>query len=329
MKHVDVAIIGGSLAGAACVRELTRFGIDAVAFERDRFPREKVCGGFLSPGAIDLLDQLGTLEAVRAAGAMTVRSSRVRMGNFEACVPLPREGLGISRSTLDSLIANHPGVQHGSVRGVQRTGNTFRVQLEEGEISARVVVDAAGKLSRFTTRKTSPEFGVQFYESGSHGDILDFWFFENGYGGAVSVEGDRSNSCFLIYKDVLPGYLRSGFENSNGKKKILVTGPLSYKKLDSDFLSVGDAAGMVDPFCGEGMRHALETGMFAATVVAEGLRSGKSYDTMRASYGQESQRLWSRKRRLGRLFRAMLKHPRLSAAGFRLNPEYWLRKLWD
>ena len=69
MKHVDVAIIGGSLAGAACVRELTRFGIDAVAFERDRFPREKVCGGFLSPGAIDLLDQLGTLEAVRAAGA--------------------------------------------------------------------------------------------------------------------------------------------------------------------------------------------------------------------------------------------------------------------
>ena len=53
VKHVDVVIIGGSLAGAACVRELARRGIDAVAFERDRFPREKVCGGFLSPGAVD------------------------------------------------------------------------------------------------------------------------------------------------------------------------------------------------------------------------------------------------------------------------------------
>ena len=57
MKRVDVVVIGGSLAGAACVRELWRSGIDAVAFERDSFPREKVCGGFLSPGAVDLLQQ--------------------------------------------------------------------------------------------------------------------------------------------------------------------------------------------------------------------------------------------------------------------------------
>jgi len=58
MKTVDVAIIGGSLAGAACVRELARRGIDAVAFERERFPREKVCGGFVSPGAVELLEEL-------------------------------------------------------------------------------------------------------------------------------------------------------------------------------------------------------------------------------------------------------------------------------
>jgi len=65
VKHIDVVIIGGSLAGAACARELARQGIDAVAFDRDRFPRDKVCGGFLSPGAVDLLDELDVLEAVQ------------------------------------------------------------------------------------------------------------------------------------------------------------------------------------------------------------------------------------------------------------------------
>ena len=77
------------------------------------------------------------------------------------------------------------------------------------------------------------------------------------------------------------------------------------------------------------MRHALDTGMCAARVVAEGLRRQDSYDTIRMRYEQETLRRWSRKRRLGRFFRMMLQHPRLSAAGFRMNPEYWLRKLWD
>jgi flavin-dependent dehydrogenase len=86
---------------------------------------------------------------------------------------------------------------------------------------------------------------------------------------------------------------------------------------------------MVDPFCGEGMRHALDTGMCAARVVAEGLHRRDSYDTIRMYYEEETRRRWSRKRRLGRFFRMMLQHPRLSAAGFRMNPEYWLRKLWD
>ena len=420
MKHVDVAIIGGSLAGAACVRELLRMGIDAVAFERDRFPREKVCGGFLSPGAVDLVDQLGMLEGVRAAGAKPVRSTRIRMRGFETSVALPREGLGISRRTLDSLLADHPGVQQGAVRDVQRRGEAFRVQVDDGETSARIVIDAAGKLSRFTRRRTTGQFGVQFYESGSREDVLDFWFFENGYGGAVSVEGNRSNACFLIYKDALAGYLRdrddpdvsrypsSGHQNSSPaqevrgipssaeegwtrpqekyreasaegadgvvpvqrlpdrttpsaraevasqlfltahppllsrggedthrpyweihSRKVLVTGPLSYERLPSDFLSIGDAAGMVDPFCGEGMRHALDTGMCAARVVAEGLHRRDSYDTIRMRYEQETLRRWSRKRRLGRFFRTMLQYPRLSAAGFRMNPAYWLRKLWD
>ena len=126
---------------------------------------------------------------------------------------LPRPGLGISRRTLDRLMADHPGVQHGAVREVQQVGTGFTVKLEGETISAKVVVDAAGKLSRFTKRRAVPQFGVQFYEAGTRGDVLDFWFFEDGYGGAVTVEGGRSNACFLVNKDAV-GALYEGVNES-------------------------------------------------------------------------------------------------------------------
>ena len=321
MKRVDVLIIGASLAGAACVRELWRRGIEAVAFDRDPFPRERVCGGFLSPGAGDLLEELGTLETLRRAGATDIRSSRIRLQDLAICVDLPRPGLGVSRKTLDAAMANHPGVQQGAVHKVERAGDTFRVGLAEAEVSARVVIDAAGKLSRFTPRRAAPQFGVQFYEPDSCGGILDFWFFKDGYGGKVTVEGGLSNACFLIYKDALPRYLN--------KAGCRVTGPVAYVRGRSDFIAIGDAAGMIDPFCGEGMRHALDTGMRAARVVAEGVTRGLPYDSMRQRYEEETAVRWKGKRRLGAFLRVMLTHPRLASFGLRRNPEYWFRRLWD
>jgi flavin-dependent dehydrogenase len=321
MKRVDVAIIGASLAGAACVRELWGRGIDAVAFERDSFPREKVCGGFLSPGAVDLLGELDVLGAVREAGAVEVRSAHVRFADVVEHFELPRPGLGISRCALDAILANHEGVRRATVRGVRATGDGFHIQLEDQAILARVLVDAAGKLSRFTERSAVDQFGIQFYEAGSCGGVLDFWFFRDGYGGAVTVEGGRSNACFLIYKDALPRYLN--------KPGCRVTGPVAYNRRESEFMAIGDAAGMIDPFCGEGMRHALDTGRLAARAVAKGLASGASYEAIRASYERERAERWKGKRRLGGVVRRVLKYPRVAAAGFAWRPEWFLQRLWQ
>src|SRR5262249_34562563 len=108
------------------------------------------------------------------------------------------------------------------------------------------------------------EFGIQYTEAEPESSVLDFEFFEDGYGGSVSVEGGRRNRCFLIKKDALGRYL--------DRPDCLVTGPLAYDRIPGRFIGIGDALGMVDPFCGEGMRHAMETGVLAARVVAAGLR---------------------------------------------------------
>jgi flavin-dependent dehydrogenase len=311
----DVVIIGGSLAGAACARELVRLGIDAIALERDRFPRPKVCGGFVSPGAVDALESLGVLDEVRRSGAVPVASVRIRAGSTNVEIPFERTGLGISRAVLDDVLAgNAPVVQGNVVREVRRADGGFVVD----GVPCSVVIDAAGKLSRFTRREAVDEFGIQYTEEGGLGSVLDFEFFETGYGGGVSVEGGRSNFCFLVKKDGLKRQLES--------RDCLVTGPLAYDRLPGRFIAIGDAAGMVDPFCGEGMRHALETGMLAARVVAAGLRRHAGYEEMKWEYEARWERSWAVRRGL----MGWLRQSRgWFGPALRVAPGWLVNRIWD
>jgi flavin-dependent dehydrogenase len=321
MRKHDVVIIGGSLGGAACVRELVRRGVDAVAFERDHFPRPKVCGGFVSAGAVDCLEQLGVLDHVVRAGATRVHSARIRAGSAEVTIAFDRAGLGISRNVLDGVVARGAAVEEGRlVTSVSRTETGFQVSGPAIAVAARVVIDAAGKLGRFSHRMAVDEFGIQFLQDEAMPGVLDFWFFDDGYGGSVQVEGGRGNFCFLVKKDKLTRYL--------GRTGCLVTGPLAYERVAGDYISIGDAGGMVDPFCGEGMRHALDTGMLAARVVADGLRAGRGYDDLRQEYELEWRRRWLGKRRAGAVVRRLVKHPRLLAQALRHDPKRFLNWMW-
>ena len=318
MSKCDVVIMGGSLAGAACARELERQGIEAIAFERDYFPRRKVCGGFLSPGAVDCIKSLGLLDQVLRAGAVEVTSARVHIGNAQIDVPFERSGLGISRLTLDEILARSPRVHQGhAVRDVSRLNGGFVV---EG-IHCAAVVDASGKLGRFTKRQAEPEFGIQYVEPQSQGSVLAFSFFDDGYGGSVSVEGGRSNCCFLIKRDALEKY--------TGRPDCLVTGPLAYDRLPGEFIAIGDAAGMLDPACGDGMRHALETGILAARVIAAGVRRRANYDEMKSEYESEWQRRWWLKRAFGAGMRKLLARPALFSAAIQIAPARLVKRLWS
>ena len=321
MRKHDVAVVGGSLAGAACVRQLNRMGIDAIAFERDHFPRAKVCGGFVSPGGVDCLRQLGVIDAVRNAGAMEVASAKIRVDSLEVEIPFSRAGLGISRSALDEIVARGAAIDQGvTVTNVIRKGNGFVVLGAGVEVASRIVIDASGKLSRLTRRSSVGEFGIQFFEAGTQPGILDFWFFDDGYGGGVSVEEGRSNYCFLINKDRLGGYVK--------RPGCMVTGPLAYDRLPGEFIAIGDAAGMLDPFCGEGMRHALDSGMAAAHIVARGLGVRWDYERIRQEYEFEWNRRWSRKRTVGAVVRKMLKCRKAVARLLRMNPSWFLARMW-
>ena len=58
MKTVDVVIIGAGPAGSVCGYLLKKAGKDCLLIDHATFPRDKICGGGLTPKAWNLLDKI-------------------------------------------------------------------------------------------------------------------------------------------------------------------------------------------------------------------------------------------------------------------------------
>jgi len=104
--QIDVLVIGAGPAGSAAAAILAERGRRVRLLEKDRFPRPKVCGEFLSATARPSLERLGVLERVEAA-AETIRRGSVHLpGADPVAFELPRPALGLSRFLLDDLLAS-------------------------------------------------------------------------------------------------------------------------------------------------------------------------------------------------------------------------------
>jgi flavin-dependent dehydrogenase len=86
---------------------------------------------------------------------------------------------------------------------------------------------------------------------------------------------------------------------------------------------------MIDPFCGEGIHHALDSAITAGRVVAHGLRRKGTYAEMRQAYELEWSRRWSAKRLIAGLLRRAVQRPALVGRGIAWNPHWFLDRLWD
>jgi flavin-dependent dehydrogenase len=112
----DVIVVGAGPAGAATAILLAERGISVLVLDRAEFPRPKICGEYLSPEAGRLLDRLGVLKALEAAGATPLAGMRITapdgttvVGRYRAVGgwrPYREHALGVSRATLDATLAD-------------------------------------------------------------------------------------------------------------------------------------------------------------------------------------------------------------------------------
>jgi geranylgeranyl reductase family protein len=74
---VDVVVVGAGPAGSATAILLAERGLTVTLLDKAEFPRPKICGEYLSPEAARILDRLGVLKEVDAAGARPLRGMRL------------------------------------------------------------------------------------------------------------------------------------------------------------------------------------------------------------------------------------------------------------
>src|SRR6266436_4536505 len=108
MQTFDVAIVGGGPAGSSCAAFCALAGLRTLVIEREKFPREKVCGDCLNPSCWAVLEHLGVTQRVRDLPHSKLDSVEfIAIDGHKVIVDLPTGEdceLSIKRSLFDDLL---------------------------------------------------------------------------------------------------------------------------------------------------------------------------------------------------------------------------------
>jgi len=164
----DAAVVGAGPAGAMTAYELARSGCSVLLLERQAFPRWKVCGACLSPGAQELLRGSGLGDLPARLGGVPLDTLQLRGWSLHADLPL-QGSVALSRGALDTALVDAAQAR-GAVFLPQARTRLSRVSADAAhlqidlperslQLTARVVVAADGLRSGLMTQAglVSPE----------------------------------------------------------------------------------------------------------------------------------------------------------------------------
>jgi len=340
----DTIVVGAGPGGSAAALHLARQGLRVLLLDRQAFPRDKTCGDGLSPEALRILNRLGLADLAPQRGfridAMSVTSPNG--GRFEAEFdPNGQPGYVVPRIALDDGLRNGAIAAGAEFIGrVRVTG----IDEREGTVAAagpgtsyswrsQSVILAVGanmgllKLLGLLPTHPSLGYAARLYLDGLPSQPHQFQFrFDGiplpGYGWIFPTSSSSANvgvgvsraSGESIYELLVQFLTHPAIKDLVGSGRSQP--PTKAYPLRLDFhrsplrrgrlLLVGEAAGLVNPFSGEGIDYALESGVLAGECLEHSLK-----------LGDWSERTLSRyERRLRRRFQR----------SFQLT--YWLRRVY-
>ncbi|MBV8051675.1 MAG: NAD(P)/FAD-dependent oxidoreductase, partial [Acidobacteriaceae bacterium] len=284
----DLIVIGGGPAGTSAAITAARNGARVLLLERGRFPRHKVCGEFVSPESLLLLHKLlDHSDSSLLDGALRISQARFFIDRHVLDAPIEPPAASIPRLSLDDALwqsAERSGVeakQQVIVQSVTGAG-PFAITGSMDCVSARAVVNASGRWSNLTVSRSRGGNGegkwiglkAHFSEPAAPASV-DLYFFDGGYCGVQPINlhsdssPDRINVCAMVRADVA-STLQQVFERhpalrSRAAQWQALIDPISIAPLifgtprpvRDGLILVGDAAGFIDPFVGDGISLAL------------------------------------------------------------------------
>lgn len=219
--QADVLVVGAGPAGSIAALVLARAGVRVRLVDRARFPRAKLCGDTLNPGALARLDRLGIGDEIRrrslpVTGMIVTGPDDARIvGEYEAGL----RGAALTRSDLDAMLleaATHAGAQFDSgvvVRaplmsstGTRLVGVRVAAHAGEHQLRARLVIAADGRhsrlafdlgLARYAAHPRRWAFGAYYADVDGLTTCGEMHIRPDGYIGVAPVPGGLTNVCVV------------------------------------------------------------------------------------------------------------------------------------
>ncbi|MFA0749787.1 MAG: hypothetical protein SLRJCFUN_000190 [Candidatus Fervidibacter sp.] len=290
----DVLIVGAGPAGATAARWLAEKGVAVLLLERQRLPRYKPCGGALTRRTLKLLTPLDVTPVVETV----VRTLTVEAPNgdrFTITLPEPLIAT-IMRDRFDAFLTEAATAAGARLRegenvarcevndeGVAVTTNrrTYRARFLVGADGANSVV--AHQLGLRPHHRALSLVAELAPDAKTNWDDSIHLLFPSQLGGYAWCfpKGTHLSAGIYTLRPMLPdwqrwlmGYL-GRLRLSDGFQRHRLQGhpvPLAGKFAQfhrKTALVVGDAAGLADPFTGEGISWAIESAQMAVSVLWE------------------------------------------------------------
>jgi geranylgeranyl reductase family protein len=296
----DVVIVGGGPAGSSCGGFCAASGLRTMLVEREKFPREKVCGDCLNPQCWPIIRRLQLEDRVRALPhGVLDRVEFVSLRGRKLCVELPRGGnaeIAVKRSLFDGLLlerARELGAEvhdGATVTTLEKSGCGWKLMTREGdEIRATVLVAADGRnstvarLMNLLPRVAKERIALQAHIPlpRQFGNRIVLEWLPGGYSGQAPTNDHELNLCLVGrpgFVGTLQDWAKKQFGLSADQAWRSIT-PLTRTALSpahDNLLLVGDAARVVEPFTGEGIFYAMRSGEIAAAAAAKLIREKSS-----------------------------------------------------
>ena len=232
MENYDLIIVGGGPAGATAALYAQRQGLTTLLLDKERFPRDKICGDALSGKTVAILHELALFEEVcdlpgaaitrivfgsPDATAADIDLRRYDLRNRLTGRTLPMEGFVIRREVFDHFLfkkaraAAHRTIEGFAVRDLLREGEQvcgvrgrsedgaeleFRAPLVLGCDGFNSIVARKGGLYRHESRHWMVALRQYFEGVKGLSDQIELHFIDEvlpGYFWIFPIEGDRAN----------------------------------------------------------------------------------------------------------------------------------------
>ena len=297
MYSCDVLIAGGGPAGSSCAWGLRSSGLHVLILDKSVFPRDKVCGGWVTPLVLQELE-IDPASYTRGRTFQAITGFRVScMGEREVNVAYDRiVSYGIRRCEFDEYLLRRSGAQirEGVPIGrVERSGDSWIIN---GEIKTSLLVGAGGHFcpvarSLGNTNGAEPvvaqevEFAMDAQQAASctiAPEVPELYFCRDlqGYGWCFRKGNFLNIGLGRLDQHALPDHVSRFLEFLRAAGKLafdpgkrlaghayLLFGHSQRKLMEDSVMLIGDSAGLAYAQSGEGIRPAVESGLLAAEAI--------------------------------------------------------------